>query len=195
MNKILSILIFCLTFGMADKPIDKIEIKKKLIHTLKDVKEYKSKKNKQIKKLHSELNKLHRELAKLKTKLVITDKKLNQIQKKIKTKDIDFIVNTNSAMKIAMSEPPSFFFDEKKIDMETIEEKEPISSWVEVIVEDGIDIYQLALKYYGNREEYQYIYSANQNIIGNNLIIKDGMTLKIPIIENFEEQPVILNRN
>jgi len=66
-------------------------------------------------------------------------------------------------------------------------------SWVDIIVEDELDIYQLALKYYGDRDKYQQIYQANKNIIGIDLKIKDGMELKIPITEDFIEQPMFLN--
>jgi len=68
-------------------------------------------------------------------------------------------------------------------------------SWIEIVVEDRLDIYQLALKYYGDREKYQQIYQANINIIGIDLKIKDGMELKIPITEDFIEQPMFLNRD
>ena len=67
--------------------------------------------------------------------------------------------------------------------------------WVELIVEDEVDIYQLALRYYGDMEEYKRIYLANRDIIGKDLKIVDGMILKIPIMELFEEQPMILNRD
>jgi hypothetical protein len=68
-------------------------------------------------------------------------------------------------------------------------------TWVEIIVEDGVDIFQLAIKYYGDRDEYRQIYLANKNTIGDNLKITEGMTLKIPIVNQFEEQPMILNRD
>jgi hypothetical protein len=67
------------------------------------------------------------------------------------------------------------------------------SSWVEIEVEDGVDIYQLAQKYYGTQEQYQQIYVANKNLIGDDLSIEDGMSLRIPITEEFEEQPMLLN--
>jgi len=67
--------------------------------------------------------------------------------------------------------------------------------WIEIVVEDELDIYQLALKYYGNRDKYQQIYQANKNIIGTDLKIKNGMELKIPITEDFIEQPMFLNRD
>jgi len=66
-------------------------------------------------------------------------------------------------------------------------------SWIEIVVEDELDIYQLALKYYGDREKYLQIYQANINIIDTNFKIEDGMELKIPITEDFIEQPMFLN--
>ncbi len=65
--------------------------------------------------------------------------------------------------------------------------------WIKIVVENNMNIYELALKYYGDKSKYIEIYSANQNIIGNNLKIYNGMSLKIPMINQFIEQPIILN--
>jgi len=65
--------------------------------------------------------------------------------------------------------------------------------WVEIIVEDNTNIYELALRYYGDSSKYKEIYSANKNIIGKNLKIYNGMSLKIPMTIEFDEQPIILN--
>ena len=65
--------------------------------------------------------------------------------------------------------------------------------WIEIIVENNINIYELALKYYGNREAYNKIYTANQNVISDDFQIYDGMSLIIPMTETFEEQPMMLN--
>ena len=68
-------------------------------------------------------------------------------------------------------------------------------SWVEIKVEYGYTIYELAQKYYGDKEEYKQIYAANRNIIGKNLKLKNGMVLKIPVTAKFEDQPQILGWN
>ena len=65
--------------------------------------------------------------------------------------------------------------------------------WVEIVVDDNADIYELALRYYGDRSKYSQIYVANSNIIGKNLKIYNGMSLKIPMTIEFDEQPIILN--
>jgi hypothetical protein len=86
---------------------------------------------------------------------------------------------------------PNIFY---KKNLSTLPKNSPCPIWIEIIVEDGVDIFQLALKYYGDREEYKQIYLSNQDIIGEDLQIVDGMSLKIPITQLFEEQPMILNR-
>ena len=67
--------------------------------------------------------------------------------------------------------------------------------WVEIVVENNLNIYQLALKYYGDKTKYREIYAANQHVIGKNLKIYNGMSLKIPMTNQFSEQPMILNTN
>jgi len=67
--------------------------------------------------------------------------------------------------------------------------------WVEIVVEDNINIYQLALRYYGDKNKYKEIYAANQHVIGKNFKIYNGMSLKIPMSNQFEEKPMILNRD
>ena len=67
------------------------------------------------------------------------------------------------------------------------------TSWIEITVEDNINIYELALRYYGNRDEFNKIYTANSDIIPSNYQITNGMALKIPITEAFQEQPMMLN--
>jgi hypothetical protein len=68
-----------------------------------------------------------------------------------------------------------------------------VKTWIKIVVEDGVDIFQLAIKYYGDRNKYKQIYLANKDIIGDNLQLTDGMSLKIPIIEPFKEQPMFIN--
>jgi len=86
----------------------------------------------------------------------------------------------------------------KKAEIKVVKYIEPLPKvndlpWVEIVVENGVDIYQLALKYYGDKKEYKKIYAANRRTIQNNFRIEDGMELKIPMTEQFEEQPMVLN--
>jgi hypothetical protein len=85
---------------------------------------------------------------------------------------------------------PSIFY---KKSLSPIPKDLPSPLWIEIIVEDGVNIFELALKYYGDREEYKEIYQYNKDTIGENLEIVDGMLLKIPITTLFKEQPMILN--
>jgi hypothetical protein len=73
------------------------------------------------------------------------------------------------------------------------QKEQATSIWVEIVVEDGVDIFQLAVKYYGDRDKYKQIYLTNRDTIGENLQLTDGMSLKIPIIEQFKEQPMFIN--
>lgn len=66
-------------------------------------------------------------------------------------------------------------------------------AWVETKVPAGFDIYQLAERYYGDKNEYQHIYRANKQIIGKDLLLTEGMKVKIPITQNFQDQPEFLN--
>ena len=76
---------------------------------------------------------------------------------------------------------------------ESEENKKDKNSWVETRIGKGIDIYQLAQKYYGNTQEYQRIYNANKALIGKDLKLKEGTSLKIPITKDFKDQPEFLN--
>jgi len=65
-------------------------------------------------------------------------------------------------------------------------------SWVETKVPTGVDIYDLAKKYYGDKKEYYQIYNINKNIIGKDLKLREGSSIKIPITEKFKEKPEYL---
>jgi len=164
---------------------------------------YKEKKRKEIKKLYTQLERNKKKLSKKKKQLLLAqkeNKKLREEIRKLKSK-------LKSKPKPKPKPKPKRL--EKKIREKNIEKKIPIpkkikkirprppvtqTPWIEVVVEDDISIYQLALKYYGDRSKYRDIYSANQHIIGKDLKIYNGMSLIIPIIEQFEEQPMILNQ-
>lgn len=66
-------------------------------------------------------------------------------------------------------------------------------AWVETKVPAGFDIYQLAERYYGDKNAYRHIYRANKQIIGKDLLLTEGMRVKIPITQDFQDQPEFLN--
>lgn len=167
-------------------------LKRSIKRLKKEFKSYKVQKNREIKKLYQELNRLKKRLSKSKNQLKICKKKSKSLRNKVKklkkkkriikapTVDVEPKIYTQSSLPKYTPAPT------------------PLPSvnnlpWVEVMVEDGLDIYQLAVKYYGDRSKYREIYSANRNVIGKNLKIYDGMSLKIPMLEEFKEQPMILN--
>ena len=65
--------------------------------------------------------------------------------------------------------------------------------WIRIVVRDHLNIYDLALKYYGDSQEYTKIYTANKDVINSNYQINDGMSLIIPMTGTFQEQPMMLN--
>jgi len=52
-----------------------------------------------------------------------------------------------------------------------------------VEVKKGVDIFQLAIEYYGDEKQYYHIYNANREIVGADLKLKEGMLLEIPTIK------------
>ena len=50
-------------------------------------------------------------------------------------------------------------------------------------VEKGVDIFQLAIKHYGDEKQYYHIYNANRDVIGADMKLEEGMKLKIPTIK------------
>jgi hypothetical protein len=167
--------------------------KKKLKQELKALKEafkhYKAKKHKELKELKGQLKIIKKKLSKNKKKLRLLQKKHKSISKKVVKKKI--IKKKVVKKKIIKKK----VFPKKVVQQVTIKPLPPVNNlpWVEIIVENNLNIYQLALKYYGDRERYKEIYSANRHIIGKNLKLHDGMSLRIPMTNQFEEQPMILN--
>ncbi len=69
--------------------------------------------------------------------------------------------------------------------LSTVTKEDTPQKWINITVNNDLNIYDLALKYYGDSQEYEKIYMANQNQIDKNYQIRNGMSLKIPITENF----------
>jgi len=239
MKKYLIILILYSTGILANSDIvSKEKLKAELLIILKDLQNYKSENEKEIKSLKSKLNTEKKEFQNykkkttqnLKTYQIDSKKKQQKLQKLLKqkkqqknnqylklkkqlietekklqnnTKRYQKIKKSNQYLKkkiIKMTKEP------KKVVLYTKQEEVkanlnapialPIQNnlpWVEIIVEDNINIYELALRYYGDSSKYKEIYTANKNIIGKNLRIHNGMSLRIPMTTEFDEQPIILN--
>ncbi len=173
---------------------------KKLLEELKNLKkefkQFKTKTNNKITQVNSELSITQKKLSTQKKKLVKTQKKVKHAytQLKFTTKEL-----SKEKVKIKIKSLAQETVSSQNV-IQTIITHQPIIPitnnlpWVEIVVEDGINLKQLALKYYGSSEEYLTIYAANQDIIAKNFQLMDGMSLKIPIIGNFQEQPMVLNR-
>jgi seryl-tRNA synthetase len=182
---------------------------KKLIEELNALKRkfntYKIQQKSKIKSVTTQLHQAKKELIKNQKQLSNIQKKVTKIKKsekdvktqlqlteqQLKKKRKELLTIKKKVVKIKKYEPKITFTS-------TIEEPPLLplvnnASWVEVVVEDNINIYELALKFYGDKNKYQDIYVANQHIIGDNFQIYNGMSLKIPMTNQFEEQPMILN--
>jgi len=177
--------------------------KKKLQDALeslkKEFKRYKATKKRELKKISTQLKTTKKSLSKSKKKLRSLQKKQKILRKKLaskKTSPKKSVHKKSVPKKIVQKEIiPKKQIPRKKVVIKKIKPLPPVNNlpWVEVVVENNLNIYQLALKYYGDRERYKEIYSANRHLIGKNLKIYNGMSLKIPMTNQFEEQPMILN--
>ena len=196
--------------------------KKRVIQELSSIKknfnDYKLEKENEIKKLKRELylsqqnlnnkpvinhiknNKLSQELNMIKNKFHNYKIERNQEFKKLKRECSIHREKREKEVKKLKNE--LHFNTNKQTNIhKVIKEMKPTAlilhktPWIEITVEDNMNIYDLALKYYGDSQEYRKIYRANQNIINHNYQINNGMTLIIPISGNFREQPIVLNTN
>jgi len=170
---------------------EKKQLQEKLDTLQKEFKRYKAKKKREIAKINTKLNITRKKLSENKKKLYIIQKKKKVVRKKVIPKKV---IRKEIVQKKIL--PKKKALRKKVVIKKTI--PLPIVNhlpWVEIIVEDNINIYQLALRYYGDKTKYREIYSANQHIIGKNLKIYNGMSLRIPMTNQFEEQPMILNTN
>jgi len=169
-------------------------LQKKIIIIKKVKKREKVVLKQKIKNIEKEKSSLQKKITTIKQikkrDKVVIKRKVKKIEKIVLKKRVQTkpIIST-SRSKIKQIKPP--IQEPKYITSLPIKEL----SWVEIVVDDNINIYELALRYYGDKTKYREIYVANQNIIGKNLKIYNGMSLKIPIAEQFEEQPMILNRD
>ena len=151
---------------------EKNRLAKELSMLKKKFNDYKIEKEKELKKVKKQLYVSDiKEHEKLKKELYHQNKELDNSQKKLTT--IHKVIHKMKSIPTLIHNTP----------------------WIEITVKDNINIYDLALKYYGDSQEYTKIYAANRNVINSSYQINSGMSLIIPITENFQEQPVILNSN
>ena len=173
-------------------------IEQKLQNILNNVNEYKNKNQEKTTKLLNELDTMkkefeqykiekNREIKKVKTQLYSINKKLKK-HKKHKKK----VVRTKIVKRKVIKQDKTIHKVIHKMQASTM----PIydTPWIEIVVEDNINIYELALKYYGNSEAYNKIYLANKNTIGKDFKLYNGMTLVIPMTTTFKEQGMLLNQ-
>ena len=166
----------------------------------KKFQQYKMRKTKELKRVKKQL---YSTTKKLKSKITKSKKKkLVKVHKKVKK----YIKRKTQKKKIVIAKvikrdiPIPVTETSTKVIHKVIHKMEPLpivmydTPWIEIVVDKNINIYDLALKYYGDKQEYKKIYIANQNVISSDLKIYNGMTLVIPMTENFREQGIVLNQ-
>jgi seryl-tRNA synthetase len=166
-----------------EKKIDRLSIK--LNHVSKEFKRYRQEKERRLKKINHELVMVKRELS-------LNKKKLNSIKKSVKVKKKKKQKKKVKTIKKSLNKKKPHQNKKLNIDSSLLP---PNTPWVDVVVEDGLNIYQLSMRYYKKRENYKLIYLANKDVIDSDLKVYNGMSLRIPIIDTFEEQPIFLNRS
>ncbi len=140
------------------------------------VKIYKKEKDTEIIALRKKLNSKEEKIKELHRQLTLVKEQLREKKK--------MIVSLNEKLNENIVSSTEEIVDEEEV--VDIEDKSS-HDWIKVTVENNLNIYDLALKYYGDSQEYEKIYIANKNIIGQDYQIENGMILKIPITENFIE--------
>lgn len=196
-------------------------IEAKLKKSLENVKNFKKRKNNEIKMLNAEIDQLKSAIRKMKRKHNYIQRKhkntIKQLKNQLNMNDNDFylLYEENKKLKEALLKYQKSIPIEKSIPIQNSSPaiQEPLSQgntsiinqaikpvsvpveWVEVVIEDDMSIYELALQYYGKESAYTEIYRANKNVIPETLRLVNGMSLKLPITHNFRERPMILNAN
>lgn len=202
-------------------------IEAKLKKSLENVKNFKKRKNDEIKMLNAEIDQLKSTIRQMKRNHNYVQRKhkntIKQLKNQLNMNDNDFylLYEENKKLKEALLKYQKNIPIENSIPIEKnipIQNsspaiQEPLSQgntsminqaikpinvpveWVEVVIEDDMSIYELALQYYGKESAYTEIYRANKNVIPETLRLVNGMSLKLPITDNFRERPMILNAN
>jgi len=68
-------------------------------------------------------------------------------------------------------------------------------SWTTTRITYNITVEELAKKYYGNAKDYKLILEANKKILKGSHTVPKNTEIKIPITENFRDQPEKLGWN
>jgi TolA-binding protein len=183
-------------------------IEEKLKKSIENVKNFKTKKNNEIKMLNDEIAQLKLTIKKLKRQhrqcqnnkrdtikhltrqLTISENNFYILHKENKKLKEDILNRKNTPQSEVVFIKEELINENDAIKPITIQHE-----WVEVVVKDDINIYELALQYYGKKSEYTQIYRANKDIIPETLKLANGMSLKLPVTHNFRERPFILNQN
>ena len=180
----------------------KKDIENELRTILYKVKIYKKEKNKELTTLRKKITSLKDAFAHYKSEKEHEIQQLKMRQINSKNRKIKELQEELSLLKKQLSQKKKIIISLKqKLSQEnrpivasTIEkEEETPKKWIQITVDNDLNIYDLALKYYGDSQEYEKIYMANQNKIDRDYQIRNGMSLKIPITENFIEQPMFIN--
>lgn len=190
-------------------------IEAKLKKSLENVKNFKKRKNNEIKMLNAEIDQLKSTIRKMKRKHNYIQRKhkntIKQLKNQLNMNDNDFylLYEENKKLKEALlkyqksipiqNSSPAIQEPLSQGNTSMIDQAiKPVSvpvEWVEVVIEDDMSIYELALQYYGKESAYTEIYRANKDVIPETLRLVNGMSLKLPITHNFRERPMILNAN
>lgn len=183
--------------SIEEKATDTKKTEEKLRTILSNIKQYKNKNELKTNKLREELTAMKNEFNQYKLK---KNRELKKVKSKLYSSNKELKDNEQKLVRIQQEIIITHVVEEKKpILHKVIRKMKPLpvlmydTPWIEIIVEDNTNIYELALKYYGNEQEYKKIYLANQNVIANDFKIYNGMSLIIPMTGTFEEQPIMLN--
>ena len=180
-----------------------LAVEDKLTTILEKIKIYKSVKEKEIQTLKKKLANLANIEKKFKRYKKTKQKELKLLKHRLKTsnqklsKHLNYKIpiSTTISSEVPQNQPivTSVINENVSIDKiiknNTSAKKSP---WIKITVRDNLNIYDLALKYYGDAQQYEKIYTANQDIIGQDYQIKNGMQLRLPMTESFEKTSYIL---
>jgi len=161
-----------------------MEVEHKLTTILEKIKIYKSVKEKEIQTLKKKLANIEKRFKKYKK---TKQKELKLLKHQLKRNMHVPISSISSSSSKTVKNSPTI--TNIIVNNKHSTEKLP---WIKITVSDNLNIYDLALKYYGDAQQYEKIYTANQDIIGQDYQIKNGMQLRLPMTESFENAPYIL---
>jgi len=168
-------------------------IRQNLIITLEKVKKFKQEKNNQIRQLNEELKSFQEKFLKYRIQKEREIKRLRRELRRSKKElaETKEALNGECETLVWTTAEPLSTLENVSVSG-TVQSSTPLpvvseSPWVEVVVDDGMNLYDLALEYYGDRSAYQEIYALNQPKIGTELTLKEGLSLRLPITKDFKK--------